>query len=71
MYVSKKNGDCFTLLKKLYCVLYNLSYTPIKVIMAFKWNLWYTFVLEFISFFLVRVFVSPKKKKNVESMEVG
>ena len=32
--------------------------------MTFEWNLWYAFVLEPLSFSLVCVFVSQKKKKK-------
>ena len=35
---EKRMGNCSTLLKKVYYVYYNLSFSSLKVIMAFKWS---------------------------------
>ena len=35
---EKRMGNCSILLKRVYCVYYNLSFSSLKVIMAFKWS---------------------------------
>ena len=38
LFVSKKNGNCPTSLKRVCCVQYNLHHPSLKVIMVFKWS---------------------------------